>query len=372
VAPAAVDVNELRYGTIALHGLTRADRSYVMYYDETNNIRRLHVRPDGLNAPEPQCFVVGGVAHAGPIRPLSLDELRDTLRIQASADEVKLKHIAKGNFLQLADNARVETFLDWMKGQDLFIHFSVLDPLYWSIVDVIDSILAEHGQQALFQHHLLLKNDLYTVLRHDYDQTVALFQKYSYPNVGREKRPAFVADLLDLIEERKALLIPINFMMLKGVIQVAKTLDSLPFLEDVEPNVLIDGFGPFFVHRLCLLKNATHVLDVEEVIQEHLAQFEFRDGHTVLTHFRFAVSQDELGIQIADVVTGLLGKFFSLVCRTSHSEMERVRSVLTEQQHRTLRLLSEILDRSIAENPAFAHFVLSLSDQEKASNFLRG
>ncbi len=355
---------------IALHGLMTADRAYVMYYDETNNIRRLHVRPDGLNVPNPQCFVVGGVAHAGPVRSIMLNELRDTLRIQKSAAELKLKHIAKGNFLELIDNARMETFLAWVKDQDLFIHFSVLDPLYWSIVDVVDSILGEHDEPALFVHHMQLKNDLYAVLRHDYDQTVALFRRYSYPNVGRERCPAFIADLLDLIQAHEALLIPFNFMMLKGVVQIAKTLDSLPFLEDVEPNVLIDGFGQFFVERLCLLKNANHILDVEEVIREHLAGIEFRDGDYVLTHYRFAVSHDEPGIQIADLIIGLIGKFFSFICETSHDEIVRTRNGLTAQQHRTLRLLGELSDRSISENPVFAHYVLSLSDQQKASELL--
>jgi len=29
--------------------------------------------------------------------------------------------------------------------QGLYVHYSVLDPLYWSIVDIVDSILTEHG-----------------------------------------------------------------------------------------------------------------------------------------------------------------------------------------------------------------------------------
>ncbi len=370
MTPLGVDVNEMRDKAIALHGLAGADHAYVMYYDETNNIRRLYVRPDGLNAPEPQCFVVGGVAHPPPVRSLSLDELRGTLRIQKSAAELKLKHIAKGDLLELVDNARMETFLAWIKDRGLFIHYSVLDPLYWSIVDVVDSILWEHDEQVLFVHHMRLKNDLYAVLRHDYGQTVALFQRYSYPNVGRERRPAFIEDLLDLIQEREALLPPFNLKMLKGVVEIAKALDSLPFLEDVEPNVLIDGFGPFFVERLCLLKNASHILDVEEVIREHLAGLEFRDGDDVLTHYRFAVSHDEPGIQISDVLVGLIGKFFSFVCKTSHDEILRTRKELTAQQNRTLRLLGELCGRSISENPVFAHYVLSLSDQQKASELL--
>ena len=38
-----IDVNEVRDPLIAFNGLTRADDVYTFYYDETNNIRRLHV-----------------------------------------------------------------------------------------------------------------------------------------------------------------------------------------------------------------------------------------------------------------------------------------------------------------------------------------
>lgn len=55
-----IDVNEMREPDIGLYGLTGADDVYTIYYDETNNIRRLHVRPDGLNVKEPACFVLAG------------------------------------------------------------------------------------------------------------------------------------------------------------------------------------------------------------------------------------------------------------------------------------------------------------------------
>ena len=51
-----MDIDDLRRLDIRLHGLHRADTPYTLYYDETNNIRRLHVTADGLNVGEPGCF----------------------------------------------------------------------------------------------------------------------------------------------------------------------------------------------------------------------------------------------------------------------------------------------------------------------------
>jgi Protein of unknown function (DUF3800) len=366
-----IDVNKIRDADIRLHGLTKADDIYTIYYDETNNIRRLHVRPDGLNVKEPKCFVVGGVAHRGPVRELEFDTLRSALRLQKTVKDMKLEHVAKGDFLRVLSAPKLETFLRWLLAHDLFVHYSALDPLYWSIVDIIDSILTAHGEATLMMANRDLKNDLYTILRYDQNGTVDLFQRYSYPDVGREKRPAFVGELRDLLEHRRHLLPHFSFMMLKGVLQIAEKLDSLPYLEDETPNVLIDGFGLFFIQRICLLKNSEHILDIEEVVKAYLADQVFLDGERKLSNYRFVISHDEPGIQMSDVVTGLLGKFFSLIQSTEPPELVEMRQSLSAQQTTNIGLLGELLDRSLAENPAFIHFVLSLEDQERAAFFLQ-
>lgn len=365
-----IDVNEIRDREITLHGLVNANVAYTIYHDETNNIRRLRVRSDGLNVREPKCFVLGGVAHRGAPHALPVDDLRAALRIQKNAPEIKMKHVATGEFLDLLNAPRLQTFLDWLAGQALFIHYSALDPLYWSIVDIVDSILTEYGEPALFGVNIELKSDLYTILRYDYEGTVDLFQRYTYPDVGHQRRATFVAELLDVLELRRELLEHLNYMMLKGILEIAAQIDALPYLEDEAPNVLIDSFAPFYVQRICLFKNSDLILDVEEVVKEYFSGIHFADGDRELNHFRFALSHDETGIQLADVVTGLLGKFFTFICAISATELVVKRQNLNPQQRLTLRALSGLLNQSIAENKAFAHFVLSLEDQAKAGFFL--
>jgi len=366
----SIDVNAFRDLIIKLHGLSAVDREYVMYYDETNNIRLLRVRTDGLNSPNPKCFAVGGIAHHGQIQQLDLALLRSELRIQKTATEIKLKHIAKGDFLKLLESSELEVFLRWLTKQGHFIHYSVLDPLYWSIVDVVDSILGEHDEEAIFSLHRSLKNSLYTILRDDYEGTVDIFRRYTYPDVGREKRAAFVAELRKLLELRSDLLAHYDHEMLKGVLKIAENLPKLPFLEDEAPNILINSFGPFFVERICLFKNARHIFDVEDVIQEHLSGKEFRDGEDKLLNFRFGVSHDETGIQLSDVVIGLIGKMFSYICANDAREIDSARKNLSPQQERSLFLLTNLIDRSINENKAFALQVLSDRDIRKAESFL--
>ena len=159
-------------------------------------------------------------------------------------------------------------------------------------------------------------------------------------------------------------------MMLKGVLQIAERLDSLPFLEDETPNVLINGFSPFFIQKICLFKNSEHIFDVEEVVKADISAIKFIDGACNLTNYRFADSKDEAGVQISDVITGILGKMFTFLNTTSASEIARLIGHPTDQQRKNLCLIKKLLQRTLEECPAFAHYTLSLEDRKRENSIL--
>jgi hypothetical protein len=227
--------------------------------------------------------VIAGIAHHGSPYHLNIDDLRQRCRIQKTTTDIKLEHIAKGDFLKVLGAQRLEEFLQWTLEKEFFLHYSVLDPLYWSVVDIIDSILSAHGEPQLYPAHWQLKNALYTILRDQEPGLVALFRRYSYPAVERERRRDFIFELRQLLTGRGHLLGQFEYMLLKGVLQIAEKLDALPYLEDEPPNVLIDGFGLFFIGRICLFKNSYHILDVEKVIQQYIGEQTFMDGDRQLT-----------------------------------------------------------------------------------------
>jgi hypothetical protein len=365
-----IDVNQLRSPVLAMNVLPNVDAAYTLHYDETNNIRRLHLTPGGLNVRAPQCFVLGGIAHRGPAPELQFETLRGVLRLQKSAHELKLEHLGKGDFLNLLEAPKVGSLLDWLIDQEVFAHYQVLDPLYWSIVDVIDSIIAEEGSVQLMMIAPMLKSDLYALLRDEIDHTAELLGRYDYPNVGRARRKAFLTELCDLLEARRATLPDFNYQMLKGLLQIGITLDTLPYLEGETPNVLIDGFGAFYLHRLALFKNANHILDIETTIETYLAGLDLADGDKPLQNFSFVDSRDEPWVQISDALAGLLGKFFSYMNRTPGVELLLARSGMSHRQRRTFVALTALLGRSIQECPAFAQYVVSAEDQRRRARML--
>ncbi|MBO9501632.1 hypothetical protein [Brevundimonas sp. A19_0] len=369
-----IDVDEMRNPVIAMHDLINVDTAYTVYYDETNNIRRLHVTPEGLNVGDPKCFVLGGIAYDGPMRDLGFDRLSSALRLQPSAKELKFSHLAKGDFLDVLGASKVATLLEWLNAEGLFIHYEALDPLYWSTVDIVDSILAEDDENPiLMMMGPALKNDLHGVLRADLTCMIDLFQRYTYPNVGRDRRKAFISELLDALEAHRDEMEHFSFQMLKGLLQIGLRLDRLPFLEEERPNVLIDEFSTFYLHRLCLLKNAQHVLDTEPVIIDRLEAMPLTLAGAPFRNFRFvARSEDEPGVQISDAIVDLVGKFYSWIIAAEMGDVVQARRSLSPRQEAGRKNLRRLVDRSIGQTPAFAHRVMSLADQYKADRFLEG
>lgn len=367
-----LDIQTLRDPILAFHHLPGTDALFTFYYDETNNIRRLLLTPDGMNIRRPDSFVLGGILHSGTPRPIDLGPLCDALRLQPTVTELKLQHLGKGGFLDLLSSPKLETFLRWVADEGFLIHYQVTDLLYWSIVDIVDSILTEADVPQLLMAHMMLKDSLYALLREEVDATAELLGRYSYPDVGRARRSAFIAELLDLLQAREDELPHFEFYMLKGLLQIARSLERLPYLEDKEPNVLIDGFGSFFLNRLSLFNKAHHILDDEKHIETYLSGLNLADHGAPLRHFRFANSKSEPGIQLSDPIAGLLGKLFSYVNQTSADQIALDLEQLSDRQQSTLALLARLLDRSIDASPAFAQYVISDADRRRAALLLEG
>lgn len=365
-----MDVNKNRDADIRLHNLTAVDRVYTIFYDETNNVRKLHLTADGLNVNDPACFVLGGIAHSGLAKEIDMGALRDRLRIQATTKEIKLEHIGKGDFLSLLNSKKMECILEWIGEQGLHLHFQVVDLIYWSIVDIVDSILAEVREGALMAAGPGLKNDLYAVLRSNVSATVALLRHFNYPDVGGDRTAEFVATLLGKVEASRGLLPDFNYQMLRGVLQMALKFESLVFLEGEKPNVLIEDFSTFYLKRICLFKHARHVLDVEPRVRDQVERHQITDNGQPFRNFEFVDSVDCPGVQISDVVAGLLGKAFTFLNRNGMGRLQAAKQSLSDRQRRCLQLLMDILNRSIEENVAFANFVVSHEDRRRAAYLL--
>ncbi len=368
-----MDIDNLRRLDIQLHGLHRADAPYTLYYDETNNIRRLHVTADGLNVDKPGCFVLAGVAHRGARKAIDIAPLRVALRLQPTMKEIKLAHIGKGNFLALLKSQRLSILLDWIAEQGLFLHYQCLDVIYWSLVDIVDAALMAAEREELLLVAPALKDMLNIALRRDLEATTDLFRLFNYPALDPRDGPQFYHVVLQMVEEAADQLHPLYGTLLARVLEDAIQGESFPFIEgSVEDrHILIEGFDIFFRHRISLLRNSTHVLDLEELVRRQFEDHPLMRNGAPVDSFQFVDSQDEPMIQVSDAIAGLLGKFFSYLVDTDIDAVRADRATLGDVQKENLAKLARLIDQASDENEAFAHRVMSLSDTHKADIFMQ-
>ena len=358
------DVDDLRDLEIRMHGLERADVVYTLYYDETNNHRKLHFTANGLNVKDPGCFVLAGVAIPGGVAVPDIEEVRRVLYLQPTTAEIKLTHVAKGDFIQVLRSQRLGDFLDWIEAKGLFIHYQCLDQLYWSIVDIVDSAISAADRFDLAPVLPPLKDMLNIALRRDFNTTLSLFRAFNYPAIDPKEGPRFYEALRTILQRQARHLHPVYGQMLDGLFEAAAEGDEFPFIEGTpeDGHVLIEGFDIFFRHRLTILGKSDHVLDVEEVVREKFQSVPVPSNIT----FRFSDSKLEPMIQLSDITAGLLGKFFNYLVLTDTAKIRNDVTALDERQKSNLAKLGAHLARAAAENRALAHRVMSLTDMAKS------
>jgi len=362
-----IQADHFRSGMTALRNW---DVPLRMYYDETNNIRRLSLSEVGLNVTANKMFAISGIS-LGPGQELSgWEELRRAIHIQSSAAEVKFKHIAPPDYEAALASRKLFDVLTWLLHNNVLIHYSVLDVLYWSILDIIESLMPD-DRLLIVPFHLELKNELYDAVCIEPGAFMSLLHSFSYPNVERSRVQPFIEAVLYFIEQS----VPINrnvvTAMLKQTLRHAARLPGLelPFLQGNEPGDLISDFSFHFMHCIYIFKYASHVFDQESYIERSLQSFDIWDGGRRL-NYRFADSQGEIGIQVSDVITGLLGRHFTYLRNHSLPALRKKKATFSELQTKNLDLLRKLIDQSDAFSNGLFHTVLPLDTIYKNNAFL--
>lgn len=344
------------------------DMPLCMYYDETNNIRRLTLSEKGLSVPDNRTFVIAGIALM-PGRTISgWESLQTALRIQPTAGEIKFKHVAPSGYEDALASPKLTQLLAWLLDNEILIHYSALDVVYWSIIDIVDSLLGDDF--AMMRFHLELKNELHHAVSRNVPAFMSLLHSFDYPNVERAKVQPFLAAVSQFLDAHAPTDRNIGTTILKQAVRHAATRElELVFIHDNEPGELNDNLSCHFLHCMCIFKNAAHTFDRETYVERILSNREIRDGDRRL-NYRFSDSKDEAGIQLSDVVAGLLGRHFSYLQDHSLPLLRERKAAFSDVQRENLHLLRSLVDRSDALSDGLFHAVLPLDTHFKNNAFL--
>lgn len=362
------DTSDIRKMAKLLTPSADFDSPFTFYYDETNNIRKFYVKESGFNSPFTANFVLGGIVHEGT--PPDIKPLFDKLNLQKTIKEVKLKHIAKGEFLDCLKSEKLTCFLKYLLNNELYIHYSNLNILYWSIVDIVDSAIV-NSEAAMrlhpsFSNHL--RNDLYKLAKLEIDSVIELFYNFEYPNIKRGLVLEFIESLTSLFDEYlQTEEFHFGLESLRQILKEAKRKDSLPFIMDEEDYILINNFSQFYLNPIYLFKNSYHIFDNEISVSEIISDYKIFDGDEEIKNYSFIDSKSNLFIQSSDIFVGLFGKLTNYLNTSSREKIINDFDLLSKKQLNNIDLLIDLEDKSHNKNIGFLQTVDSYEEMSKMS-----
>lgn len=365
------DWPEMREIMIAVHGIRRADEKFTFYYDETNNIRKFTLTDAGTNVEDHKNFVLGGIVlQKGQALP-DIAPLRQALGMQDNAPEIKFKHVASGDFEAALASRKMTLFLGWLIEHRLAIHYSSINVVYWSIVDIVDSIIASKRFETFSHARREMKNELYRIACLDKLVFLGLMRRHGYPSIQNGKAGAFIADVDAFLSLHSPKAENLPTKMLKEMVHKAKGLTELPFLEEETSDVLIGSFSSFFTLPILLFENAAHVFDREIQVEKSLNADGFKQRAQGID-YRFSDSKADPGIQLADVTVGLIGKYQDFVEAHRLPELLVRKKEWSVAQTETFDLLRGLIDYSDDVSNAFVHRITAMDSEWKNNAFMHG
>ncbi|WP_339173129.1 DUF3800 domain-containing protein [Paenibacillus sp. FSL H7-0943] len=344
-----INVNEERDLMIEFQGLENMDVNYTFYYDETNNGRKFHLADGRFNISIDQNFILGGIVYEGQSNDIEPTELFQRLDLQKTINEVKFKHIASGDFINVLKSKKINLILKWISSKKIYLHYTNLNPLYFGIVDIIDSAIVSSETTKAFDigYANLVKNELYIALNKNIEKTEEIFYQYGYPSIDEDKIVEFLDDIIEIIEPYRY--IQKSHLGIETAIQILKASrrnKSMPFIQDENKHVLMQDYSPFYMQPLRMFKNSMHYFDREDHIEKILKQYKFVDEKKQLDHYSFIDSKSNKFIQLSDIMMGLLGKLYAFIRRNSEEDIKYIISNLGELEKENLNLLNEITWKS--------------------------
>jgi hypothetical protein len=360
------EMSEVRRLTKMFAPTADFDSSFTFYYDETNNIKKFYVRENDFNYTFTANFVLGGLVHDGKIP--NVQPLINSFRLQKTAKEVKFKHIANGEFLDCLKSEKLGLFLQYVLQSDLHVHYSSLNILYWSLVDIVDSAIASSDVAQdlgpVFANHL--KNDLYKLSRLEMESVIELFYKFEYPNIKKESVLSFIESLTSIFDSYiDTEEFHFGLESLRQILKEAKKKISLPFIMDEDDYILLKDLSQFYLRPVYLFKNSTHVFDNEDSILQTLKEYKILDGADEIKNYSFVDSQENSLIQLSDIFVGIMGKLTHYLNTSSREKIDNDLSLLAATQQANIDLLVGLIDKSLNKNIGFIHTIDSYEEITK-------
>ena len=349
-----INVEDQKDTVWKLNGIKPFNEEMTFYYDESGNCRKFYLTDNGFNDPKAikGDFVLAGIAHNGKSYEIDLVSLHEALEYKEGQKELKFKHLYhnSADFVSFMGSKRATEFLEWLDKSGLYIHYSALNNLFYSLVDIVDSLWETHPMCIMYFWNI--KNALYDFTIEHQDEVIDILIRHTYPDV--KDTVSFCYELCALISEYNddSIYNPGFFLELfRQMLKAAGKMGKLPFIQDNEPNMLIKEYYLFYLERCEIFSKSIHIFDEEKAVENKLSNIQLYEHGKMLNHYKFVKSHENIFVQISDMIAGLLRRLFIFLDEKSIGEIKSLAEKLNENQISNFNILWRLMSRSDEKSP---------------------
>lgn len=351
-----INVEGQKKAVFDLNGIPPFEEEMTFYYDESGNCRKFTLTDTGFNNIDALKgdFVLAGVAHEGTSFDIDVHSLYAALDYKEGQKELKFKHLYHNSrdFQSFIGSKRVTGFLKWLSRSGLYIHYSALNNLYYSLVDIVDSLWETHPQCFMYMSDI--KGALYDFVIEHQDEVIDIFIRDTYPDVK---------DVFTFCNKLCSLILAYNgdiedapdffLEQLRQMLKAAGKLGRLIFVQDNEPFMLIQEYYLFYTERCEIFSKSNHIFDEEPTVQKQIADLELYENGIQLNNWKFAKSHENIYVQVSDLIAGLLRKLFMFLDANSLTDIVAIAMNLNDAQVKNFKLLWMLISKSDNKSPLF-------------------
>lgn len=355
---AELDIDDMRQMDAELQCIPLCNDHMTFYYDETGNCGKFKVTETGFNDPMAltRDFILGGIAYDGEECPANVDSLFAALDLKPGTAELKFHHISrkKANFHEWFGSKRASVFIQWLHTSNLYIHYALLNNLYYAIVDIVDSLWESQPQFRFIPEWALgLKSALYGFCKSHIEEVLVLFRKYHYPDIGRQDSSEFCKEFCHLIQTHSDNYSPDGFMIecFRQMLKTAGKENRLALLHDNEAGILVDQYYSLYLARCYTYKNAFHHFDAECIIEHLMNETTMISEDKPFKNYVFCNSHVNPLIQVSDAFVGILSRVFEFLDKISEAEIKAIDSMQYKNEFENMSMLWDLIERSDKKHP---------------------
>jgi len=350
----------------------RTDERFHFFYDESNNCRKFWIKPKEengqFNSNINEDFVLAGIAYEGDDFQVDFENIKDMLGLQKNVKEIKFKsQFSENSFLDCMKKKRLTTLFQWIDENNLFIHYSHVNNLYYALVEIIDSITDPSEIEEYDFNYFSIKSTFYRMLKKKEVHLQKVMFDYCFPNIKNEDIKGFCDGLLNLFENRYNQSIEEKFIT--GMIERASKSDSLIFIQDNEDYIMQANYVEFYINPISTYENSVHIFDEELEIQKYFDECNFVRNGLEIDCFKFVNSKDDVLVQVSDVVAGIFGKLFSYINSNDLKDIRSNVSELDQTQITNILMINKLRYKSDKRNRGFLHSLAPLHETNMLNTF---